>query len=479
MSVTSLDASRGASGSSAASTLHADLRADLHMVAPAGVRRAGRGLSPAAPVALGVLAALAVSLLADRVVVAGVCAVAWGVLTGVQTALHPRHSAVSSHVRADLRAGAVLVLVLSLSGVTELVAVHDARWGIAAVAAALGATVAARLLQVRPAEERRAVLVGTQDDVDAYLAAARGTGVLVAGCHVLDVDTGRGGHQHGGSGQAALETVDAHVDAVGADIVLVLPGRETDAALVRRLTLALEHNPVTVAVVTPVSSVAPHRLRTTELGPHTVLEVGAVGASRLEVRAKAVIDRLGALALLVVVAPLLLVMVLAVRLDSTGPGLYMSTRVGKDGQRFRMFKMRTMFADAESMKQALLDDNESDGVLFKIRRDPRVTRVGYLLRRSSLDELPQLLNVLRGDMSMVGPRPALPSEVASYDDHARRRLVVKPGITGLWQVSGRSDLQWDESLRLDLYYADNWRLVDDFTIAARTVSAVTMARGAY
>jgi lipopolysaccharide/colanic/teichoic acid biosynthesis glycosyltransferase len=131
------------------------------------------------------------------------------------------------------------------------------------------------------------------------------------------------------------------------------------------------------------------------------------------------------------------------------------------------------------MKQALMEDNESDGVLFKIRRDPRVTRVGYWLRRSSLDELPQLLNVLRGEMSLVGPRPALPSEVASYDEDARRRLVVKPGITGLWQVSGRSDLQWDESLRLDLYYADNWRLIDDLAIAARTVTAVTLARGAY
>jgi lipopolysaccharide/colanic/teichoic acid biosynthesis glycosyltransferase len=172
-------------------------------------------------------------------------------------------------------------------------------------------------------------------------------------------------------------------------------------------------------------------------------------------------------------------MVHAVRMDSTGPGLFMQTRVGKDGQRFRMFKMRTMFTDAESMKQALLDDNESDGALFKIRRDPRVTRIGYLLRRSSLDELPQLLNVLRGDMSLVGPRPALPSEVASYDDKAMGRLAVKPGITGLWQVSGRSDLQWDESLRLDLYYADNWRLVDDLVIAARTVTAVTLARGAY
>jgi lipopolysaccharide/colanic/teichoic acid biosynthesis glycosyltransferase len=179
------------------------------------------------------------------------------------------------------------------------------------------------------------------------------------------------------------------------------------------------------------------------------------------------------------VSPLLLLLIAAVRLDSKGPGFFVQTRVGKDGRLFRMVKLRTMYADAEAMKQALLSDNESDGVLFKIRRDPRVTRVGYWLRRSSLDELPQLLNVLLGQMSMVGPRPALPSEVAAYDGLARRRLAVKPGITGLWQVSGRSDLSWDESIRLDLHYADNWRLVDDLGIAVRTVSAVTQARGAY
>jgi exopolysaccharide biosynthesis polyprenyl glycosylphosphotransferase len=329
------------------------------------------------------------------------------------------------------------------------------------------------------------VLVGNQHDVDHYASAACGTEVLVAGSHVLDSTPGRSGHEHdgepatGGGADPGLDSLGELVDAVGADVVLVLPGREADANVVRRLTRALEHSTATLGVVTPVASVGSHRLRTSELGHHAVLEVGAAGVSVLEARAKAVIDRLGALVLLVVVAPLLLAMVLAVRLDSTGPGFFMQTRVGKDGQRFRMFKMRTMFTDAESMKQALLEDNESDGVLFKIRRDPRVTRVGYLLRRSSLDELPQLLNVLLGEMSLVGPRPALPSEVASYDEHARHRLVVKPGITGLWQVSGRSDLQWDESLRLDLYYADNWRLVDDLVIAARTVTAVTMARGAY
>ena len=194
---------------------------------------------------------------------------------------------------------------------------------------------------------------------------------------------------------------------------------------------------------------------------------------------KTALDRVGALVLLVLTSPVLLVMWAAVRLDSRGPGLFVQTRVGRDGVPFRMFKMRSMHTDAEARLAELVAENEMDGTLFKIRRDPRVTRVGYLLRRSSLDELPQLWNVLRGEMSLIGPRPALPAEVATYEPAELRRLAVLPGITGLWQVSGRSDLTWDEAVRLDLYYADNWRILDDLAIAARTVVAVTQARGAY
>jgi exopolysaccharide biosynthesis polyprenyl glycosylphosphotransferase len=443
--------------------------ADLRVVPDVDTDVAPHAPSRVVPVLVGLVAALAVSVVADRLAASCACAVAWGLVAAVQSALHRRAVAVRVAVRDDVRTGVVLVSLLSIAGVADLVAVRDARWGIAVVAAAVAAAVSARLLQPRRTPTRRVVLVGEQHDIDAYSTTARGADVEVAGCHVVDA----------APGPAGLERLGDLVEAVRADMVLVLPGRKTDADTVRRLTWALEHHRVLVAVVTPVSSVGSHRLRTSELGRHAILEVGAAGVSVLEARAKAVIDRIGALVLLVVVAPLLLFMVAAVRLDSRGPGLFVQTRVGMGGQLFRMFKMRTMFTDAESMKQALMEDNESDGVLFKIRRDPRVTRFGYWLRRSSLDELPQLLNVLRGEMSLVGPRPALPSEVASYDEDARRRLVVKPGITGLWQVSGRSDLQWDESLRLDLYYADNWRLVDDLVIAARTVTAVTLARGAY
>jgi lipopolysaccharide/colanic/teichoic acid biosynthesis glycosyltransferase len=153
--------------------------------------------------------------------------------------------------------------------------------------------------------------------------------------------------------------------------------------------------------------------------------------------------------------------------------------VGKGGQPFVLFKFRTMLVDAERQKSQLDELNETDGVLFKIRRDPRVTRVGAMLRRWSLDELPQLINVLIGNMSLVGPRPALPEEVAVYGDHVRRRLVVKPGMTGLWQVNGRSDLSWDESVRLDLRYVENWSFMLDLQILWKTGAAVGRGKGAY
>ena len=178
-------------------------------------------------------------------------------------------------------------------------------------------------------------------------------------------------------------------------------------------------------------------------------------------------------------APLFVVIALAIRLDDRGPVFFKQIRVGRDGQTFKLFKFRTMVVDAEQRKLQLDALNEGAGVMFKMRRDPRVTKVGGGLRRWSLDELPQLFNVLIGDMSLVGPRPALPLEVARYGDHMRRRLVVKPGLTGLWQVSGRSGLPWEEAFRLDLRYVDNWSIVLDLQILWKTWSAVIHGSGAY
>jgi lipopolysaccharide/colanic/teichoic acid biosynthesis glycosyltransferase len=170
----------------------------------------------------------------------------------------------------------------------------------------------------------------------------------------------------------------------------------------------------------------------------------------------------------------------AVRLDSPGPVLFRQTRIGAKGEPFEMLKFRTMCVDAESrLAEVVGAQDAGNTVLYKMRRDPRVTRVGRVLRRYSLDELPQLLNVLRGQMSLVGPRPPLPREVEGYEADAVRRLRVQPGLTGLWQVSGRSDLSWDESLRLDLWYVDNWSLMLDLQIIFRTAKAVLRGTGAY
>jgi lipopolysaccharide/colanic/teichoic acid biosynthesis glycosyltransferase len=158
---------------------------------------------------------------------------------------------------------------------------------------------------------------------------------------------------------------------------------------------------------------------------------------------------------------------------------FRQTRVGKQGREFRIIKFRTMVKDAEARLDLVVEWNEMDEVLFKIRDDPRITRVGRFLRRFSIDELPQLFNVLLGQMSLVGPRPPLPQEVDNYGDDVMRRLLVKPGLTGLWQVSGRSDLRWEESVALDLYYVENWSPGFDLAILWKTVNALLAGRGAY
>lgn len=183
--------------------------------------------------------------------------------------------------------------------------------------------------------------------------------------------------------------------------------------------------------------------------------------------------------LLLVLAPVFLAVALAVRLGSRGPVLFRQTRVGLDGRLFTCLKFRTMHPNAEAELAALLAFNEHDGLLFKIREDPRITPVGRRLRQWSLDELPQLVNVLRGDMSIVGPRPALPHEVDRFEADLLRRLHVKPGLTGLWQVNGRADLAWDDAVRYDLDYVDHWTPWLDLKIIGRTVGAVLRRDGAY
>jgi lipopolysaccharide/colanic/teichoic acid biosynthesis glycosyltransferase len=176
---------------------------------------------------------------------------------------------------------------------------------------------------------------------------------------------------------------------------------------------------------------------------------------------------------------LFILIALALKVDTPGPVFFRQTRVGMGGREFGVFKFRSMLVNADRMVAALSGQNEGGGLMFKMRQDPRVTRVGGFLRRWSLDEIPQLINVVLGDMSLVGPRPPLPTEVAWYDQDVARRLLVKPGMTGLWQVSGRSDLSWEDGIRLDLYYVENWSLAADLAILWKTVGAVLARRGAY
>ncbi|MDX1450360.1 MAG: sugar transferase, partial [Acidimicrobiia bacterium] len=194
---------------------------------------------------------------------------------------------------------------------------------------------------------------------------------------------------------------------------------------------------------------------------------------------KRVIDIIGATLALAVLSPVLLITALAVRLSSPGPVIHRQIRIGQDGEPFIFLKFRSMYIDAEHLKKSLTQYNEAEGPIFKIRQDPRITPVGRWIRKLSIDEMPQLLHVLTGRMSLVGPRPHLPEEVAVYDGEARRRLAVRPGVTGIWQVSGRSDLDFETWIAMDLEYLDHWSLWLDLKLMARTFTAVLSGRGAY
>jgi lipopolysaccharide/colanic/teichoic acid biosynthesis glycosyltransferase len=180
-----------------------------------------------------------------------------------------------------------------------------------------------------------------------------------------------------------------------------------------------------------------------------------------------------------ILSPILVPVALLIKLDSSGPALFKQARVGKDGHEFTVFKFRTMVQGAENAQEQLRANSQAGDPWFKMRDDPRRTRMGKFLRRSSVDELPQLLNVLRGEMSLIGPRPGMPVEVAKYQPWHMKRLQASPGMTGLWQVSGRSELTFDEMVLLDLYYIENWSLILDFKIMLRTIPALLSARGAF
>jgi exopolysaccharide biosynthesis polyprenyl glycosylphosphotransferase len=276
-----------------------------------------------------------------------------------------------------------------------------------------------------------------------------------------------------------LESVVDVVRLHGAEAVAVTSASETAAVYLRRLSWKLEGSGIELLVSPGLIEVAGPRLHIRPFVGLPLLAIEEPTFSGWKRVLKAALDRTGAAIAIVLVAPVLLALAVAVKLSGPGPVLYRQERVGAYGRHYTMLKFRSMVDGADAKLSEVLSLNEHDGVLFKIRRDPRVTPVGRWLRRFSLDELPQLFNVLGGSMSLVGPRPPLPAEVERYDTSIRRRLLVKPGLTGLWQISGRSDLSWEESVRLDLRYVENWSLALDLLILWKTASAVVRSRGAY
>lgn len=273
--------------------------------------------------------------------------------------------------------------------------------------------------------------------------------------------------------------VPAAIAEFQADTVAVVASRELTGLRLRELAWELEATGTDLCVAPALLDVAGPRTTIRPVAGLPLLHVEHPDFSGVRWVIKGLFDKLAAISALLILAPLLVGIALAIVVREGRPVLFRQARVGKDGQYFNVYKFRTMVVDAEEKKASLASQNHGNGLLFKVRNDPRVTRTGAWLRRWSLDELPQLLNVLKGDMSLVGPRPPLPDEVAHYTDYVRRRLVVKPGITGLWQVSGRSDLPWDEAVRLDLRYVENWSLILDLQILWKSWPAVFHGSGAY
>lgn len=327
----------------------------------------------------------------------------------------------------------------------------------------------------------RALVVGHLDDVD-YVVRTLGRGELgyqVVGAALDDDD--RAVMRVNSAIYPVLQgmSVAEAAGTLNADTIIVASQPSGDPDYIKRLSWELERTAAELVLSSRIADVAGPRmsLRPVEGLPLLHVKIPTFqGGAHLAKRALDIFMSLGAL---IAFAPVGALIALAIKLDSPGPVFFPQARVGRDGREFRMFKFRSMTVDAEQQRDALLAANEGAGPLFKLHDDPRVTRVGRILRKYSLDEVPQFLNVLTGDMSVVGPRPPLPSEVAAYDDNVCRRLYIKPGITGPWQVGGRSDLTWDESVRLDLRYVENWSVVSDLVIMWRTVKVMVRPEGAY
>ncbi|MFC4243705.1 sugar transferase [Gryllotalpicola reticulitermitis] len=331
---------------------------------------------------------------------------------------------------------------------------------------------------------RRAIVVGARADVNYVLGQMHSMGgpaynvVGAALDNPGDAEESIGDKRVpvlcGYDGVARAATI-TEADAV---IVATLP--PGDPEFVRNLSWSLERCGADLVLASRLVDVAGPRMRFMPVPGLPLINVAIPRFDGGKHALKRLIDITLAGLALIVLSPVLGAAALAIKLDDGGPVFFRQVRVGRDGSRFHIVKFRSMVPDAEARLASLAAAQDSgNGVLFKLKDDPRITRVGHFLRAHSIDELPQLWNVVTGQMSLVGPRPPLPSEVEKYEQHVHRRLFIKPGITGMWQVNGRSDLDWAESVRLDLYYVENWSLAGDLVILWRTAKVVLHAEGAY
>ena len=326
----------------------------------------------------------------------------------------------------------------------------------------------------------RMVLIGTLPEaLEVYTAVTRSpaAGLIPVAIHLTDGYAAARGIETPVPVYAARDLL-ALVREVGADTIAVCGSASAEPGELRRLAWQLEGTGIDLVVAPQLTDIAGPRVHIRPIEGLPLLHVEEPTLSGPGWLVKNLLDRVAAGAGLLLLSPIMLMIAISIRISDPGPVFFRQPRVGHEGRTFRVWKFRTMYVDAEERKATLEELNESDGMMFKMKEDPRIFSFGARLRATSMDELPQLINVLKGEMSLVGPRP-LPAEDGDYLGDVRRRLLVRPGMTGLWQVSGRSDLSWDEAVRLDLYYVDNWSLTYDLSILWRTIWVVFQRKGAY
>ena len=330
---------------------------------------------------------------------------------------------------------------------------------------------------------KRAIVAGTRDDIEYVLRTleqAAATSYTIIGTAPSDgardrVVTENRSYNVVGS----MDSVALHARTLGADTIIVANRPDDDPDFIKRLSWELEGTASDLVISSRIADVAGPRISLEHVDGLPLIQVKIPEFEGGKHALKRAVDV--AFSFLVMIPISLLIMpiiALLIKIDDRGPVFFRQTRIGRDGQEFGILKFRTMRTDAEERLAELQAQNEGNGVLFKMKNDPRITRIGAILRKYSIDELPQFWNVLIGDMSVVGPRPPLPKEVHEYDGKVYRRLFIKPGITGLWQVSGRSDLSWEESVRLDLRYVENWSVMNDLMIMWRTAKVMIAPSGA-